>query len=204
MKNIYVFFFATQYKTGKAIRLMTRNRYSHVALSFDPDTQALYSYARYRYHEPLISGFGIEYTDRYAAFGQTVDIKVCEVPVYDELYARILQKIEFYKENQSSTRYNFVDVLTYPFSRHVELEYTHTCISFLAELLEMQDIHTIPQLEKKFAAQVVYEGPLHEFESCPSQNPIDFFEKRRRSVVYAQSAHVFLILTVSLIKKMIA
>lgn len=204
MKNIYVFFFATQFKTGKAIRLMTRNQYSHVALSFGPDTQMLYSYARYRYHEPLISGFGIEYTDRYSNYGQTVDIKVCEVPVSDELYDRIQRKIEYYKENQSSTRYNFFDVIAYPFSRHVELEYAHTCISFLLELLEIQDVHTISQLEKKLADEVIYEGSLQGFESCPSQSPIDFFERRGRRLVYAQSAQVFLILTLSLIKKMIA
>lgn len=204
MKNIYVFFFTPQFKIGRAVRLMTRNQYAHVALSFGPDTQMLYSYARYRYHEPLISGFGVEYTDRYSVLGQAVDIKVCEVPVSDELYERISQKIEIYRANQSSTRYNFFDVVTYPFHRHVELEYTHTCISFLLELLEMRDVHTISQLEKKLSGQVVYEGPLSQFEGSPSKGPVDFFERRGRRLVYAQSAQVFLILTVSLIKKMIA
>lgn len=204
MKNIYVFFFATQFRIGKAIRLLTRNYYSHVALSFDPDTQILYSYARYRYHEPLISGFGIEYTDRYADPEKQVDIKVCEVAVTDAHFQRIKERIALYTENQAATRYNFFDVLAYPFNRHIELDFTHTCISFLLELLEMRDVHTISQLEEKLADSVVYEGPLQAFEDHPSSGPVDFFERRRRTQVFAKSARVILVLTASLIKKLIA
>jgi hypothetical protein len=86
----------------------------------------------------------------------------------------------------------------------VELEFTHTCISFLLELLEIRDVHTIAQLERTLEGREIYEGPLDQFESCPSRSPIDFFERRGRRLVYAQSAQVFLILTVSLLKKMIA
>lgn len=204
MKNIYVFFFATQFRTGKVIRMMTRNHYSHVALSFDPSTQVLYSYARYRYHEPLISGFGIEYTDRYADSDKSVDIRVCEVAVSDEHFERIKRRIALYQENQSATRYNFFDVLAYPFNRHVELAFTHTCISFLLELVEMPDVHTISQLERKLAGSVVYEGPLQSFESQPTSGPVDFFERRGRLLVCTRSAQVMLILTASLIKKLIA
>jgi hypothetical protein len=204
MKNIYVFFFATPFMTGKAIRLMTRTHYSHVALSFDPNTQVLYSYARYRYHEPLISGFGIEYTDRYADPDKQVDIKVCTVSVTDEHFARIKNRIELYQENQSATRYNFFDVLAYPFNRHVELEFTHTCISFLLELLEMPDVHTISQLERRLSDAALYEGPLQAFERVPTSGPVDFFERRGRFLVCTQSAQVMFILTMSLLKKLIA
>ncbi len=204
MKSVYVFFFATQFRTGKAIRLITRNYYSHVALSFTPDTSALYSYARYRYHEPLISGFGIEYTDRYNNPEKQVDIKVCKVSVTDAHFERIRERIDMYMKNQSVTRYNFFDVLAYPFNRHIELEFTHTCISFLLELLAMQDVHTITQLENKLDDCVIYEGPLQEFEATPSCGPVDFFERRRRIKVYASSARVFVLLTASLIKKFIA
>ena len=64
MKNIYIMLIETQFRTGKMIRFLTRNTYNHVAISFEPNTNLLYSYARYRYNEPLSAGFGIEYTDR--------------------------------------------------------------------------------------------------------------------------------------------
>ena len=203
MKDVYVFFIATQFGTGRAIQLLTRNKYSHVALSFAPDTRVLYSYARYRYHEPLLSGFGIEYTDRYALYRRPADIRVCRCPVTDDHYARILTRLEQYARLQGSTRYNFFDVLAYPFHRHVELELTHTCLSFLLELLEMPDIHTIAALERRLDACVLYEGPLSDFEVAPTSGPIDFYERRPRRQVAAESGRELVRLSASLVRKLV-
>lgn len=198
MKTVYVFFIASRFGAGKAIRLLTRNKYTHVAVSFEPSTCLLYSYARYRYHEPFLSGFGVEYTDRYAA-GEPVDIKVCAYPVTDEHYERIRRRIAFYMSHREETRYNFFDLFTYPFGRHVELRFTHTCISFLLELLERPEIHTIRSLEDALADSVVYEGPLRNFETEASHGPEDFFQRRRRAMVFARSGLMLVGLTASLV-----
>ena len=183
MKKVYVFFIATEFKTGKAIRLLTRNTYNHVAFSFDKNGSVLYSYARYRYHEPLLSGFGIEYTDRYQNTCDNVKIKVCEYCVSDAHYERIQWKINHYSENQDKTRYNFIDVVGYPFKFHLNIRYHHTCISFLLELLERRDVHTIGALERKLRANTIYEGTVGEFFSQVSSGEIDFYEKRRKSLI---------------------
>ncbi|MEG1633399.1 MAG: hypothetical protein RR314_05045 [Oscillospiraceae bacterium] len=204
MKDIYIFFFETQFGAGRMIRFITRNKFSHVALSFDPDTAELYSYARYRYHEPILSGFGIEATDRYARFGKPMDIKVCRIPVTDEHYARITRHLEEYTENQSRTRYNFFDVLAYPFHRHIELELCHTCLSFMLELLEIDDLHSINELEHRLEGNEIYEGKLSAFEHAPSVSEIDFFERRGRPYVYSRSGLTLLTLTFSLVKKYVS
>lgn len=198
MKTVYVFFIESRFGAGKAIRLLTRNKYTHVAMSFEASTRTLYSYARYRYHEPFLSGFGVEYTDRYAA-GEPVDIKVCACPVTDAHYERIRRRIGLYTEHRAETRYNFFDLFTYPFGRHVALQFTHTCISFLLELLERPEIHTIRQLEDALADRVVYEGPLRAFEAEASRGPGDFFERRRRAMVYARSGRMLFGLCASLV-----
>lgn len=197
MQKIYIFFLATDFKIGKAIRILTHNQYNHVAFSFSPSTQTLYSYARYRYHEPLLSGFGVEYTDRYE---QTpgVFVKVCAYPVTDAHYQRIQQRIAYYEALQEKTRYNFFDVLLYPLCHHVKLEYTHTCISFILELLERTDLHTIGQLRKALEDCALYEGPLSEFEQQASRGEIDFFEKRSRRFAWRQSGKVMLQLAAAL------
>lgn len=200
MKKVYIFFFSTCFKTGTAIRLVTRNKYNHVAFSFTPGTECLYSYARYRYHEPMLSGFGIESTDRYAT-GAEVEIRVCELAVSDERYKQIQQRIAHYMEIAAKTRYNFFDLLIYPVWRHhVQLQYTHTCLSFLCELLDMKEIHTIPQLQRLLSANIVYEGLLSAFEKEPSHGVVDFYERRNRAWVMAQNSLVLCRLTISLFR----
>ncbi len=186
MKTVYVFFIATEFKIGKAIRLATHNRYNHVALSFEPTARELYSYSRYRYYEPLLSGFGIEYTDRYRTTADAVKVRVCEYRVSDELYARIKERIALYTEKKSETQYNFFDVLLYPFNRHIGISYVHTCISFLLELLELLQIHTIAQLEELLKDDIIFEGLLKEFDPIETSGPVDFFEKRDRRTRYGE------------------
>lgn len=195
MKNIYVFFIATEFKTGKAIRLLTRGKYNHVAFSFSPSISKLYSYSRYRYYEPLISGFGIEYTDRYTYTREDVKIKVCKYEISDEHYNRIKEKIELYSIKEDETQYNFLDLITYPFNVHIDMEYTHTCISFLLDLLEINNIHTIGQLEKKIGDNTVYEGKLWDYEQTITKGPKDFFERRGRVTVYKESGKLLFGLT---------
>lgn len=200
MKKVYVFFFATQFKTGTAIRMVTRNKYNHVAFSFTPDTECLYSYARYRYHEPILSGFGIEATDRYAPTGG-VEIRVCELAVSDEQYELIQQRIAHYKEIAVHTRYNFFDLLIYPVWRHhVELQYTHTCLSFLCELLDIPNVHSITKLQEQLSDCIIYEGLLSDFENEPSQGKIDFYERRSRARVWKKNGILIASLALSLLR----
>ena len=187
MPHVYVFFLATAFKTGRTIRLLTRRPYNHVAFSFTPEGDALYSFARYRYHEPLLGGFVWEATDRYEPQADRVGLRVCRVAVSQQLYDRLQQRIRHYCLMQPHTSYSFADLLVYPFRRHIRLAYTHTCISFLSELLELPQIHTIGQLENLLREQIIYTGTLGDSVTRFSHGPIDFFERRSRRVVYWQS-----------------
>lgn len=192
MKKIYIAFLQTQFATGKTIRFLTRNTYNHVCISFEPSTKEMYSYARYNYHEPFLAGFGVEYTDRYYEIEEMSCIKMCEYPVEDDHYERIKEAISYYKQNIEKTRYNFLDVIMYPFQRHINLMLTHTCISFVLELLERNDVHTIGQLEKSLPeSSIIYEGRLDEFENfSPSRSDQDFYEKHSRRAVIGASVLV--------------
>lgn len=183
MKKVYIFFIATEFKTGKAIRFLTRNTYNHVAFSFTKDGSELYSFARYRYHEPLLGGFGIEYTDRYADTLGDTKIKVCEYSVSDEHYERIKNKIGHFMAHKDEAKYNFLDIVGYPFHVHLKLKYSHTCISFLLDLLERKDVHTIGALERKLRSKSIYEGTLANYVDTLSEGDIDFYEKRRKRTV---------------------
>ncbi len=206
MKKIYIAFLQTQFKTGKTIRFLTHNKYNHVCISFEPSTKEMYSYARYNYHEPFMAGFGIEYTDRYYVAEEMTCIKLCEYPVDDAHYERIKEAVGYYKQNIDKTRYNFFDIIMYPFQKHVNLMLAHTCISFVLELLERNDVHTIGQLEKSLPSDsVIFEGRLDEFENfSPSHGLTDFYEKRSRRVVVGASVLALGGLVASVFKEFMA
>ena len=146
----------------------------------------------------------MEATDRYYGVDQMTNIKVCEYCVEDDHYERIRNAVDYYLENREATRYNFFDIVTYPFKKHVSLDpLTHTCISFVMELLERKDVKTLGQLEKSLPAEsIVYEGPLDEYEKgCPSKGDIDFFERRSKRVVLGTSVLAIGAICVSVLKK---
>ncbi len=162
---------------------MTKNTYNHVAFAFDPFADKLYSYARFRYNEPFLAGFGIEFTDRYVGNLHNTFIKICEYSVDDEFYDRLKDKIEEYVTNQELTQYNFFSLFTYPFHRSIDLPYTHTCVSFLSELLEMPAGIKISEFEDMLDHNIVFQGSLDDFIKTNNlelnSGDIDFYEKRR-------------------------
>ena len=186
MKKIYVVFIASNFKSGKVIRFFTRGKYNHVAFSYEPYISEIYSFARYNYYESLLGGFGPEYSNRYLCQGKDIKIKVCQYEVTKEHYERIKEKLDYY--GQARTRYNILSVLTYPFRKQVELPDTHTCISFMLELLELDNRITINKLETMLSKNIIYEGNLSNrlaYFAPPDED--EFFVRKNRFVVWGKT-----------------
>lgn len=180
MKKIYIVFIASNYKTGSVIRKVTRGKYNHVALSLDTSLHTLYSYARCNYFEPFNGGFQLETPARYLIDGNDSAIKVCEYEVRDSHYERLLENIHGYVENQWITKYNFADLFVYPLKKHVPIERTHTCVSFVGELLELNNFMSLRQLEDLYCNHVIYEGGMREFIGEYTKTEEGYFEKRQK------------------------
>lgn len=186
MKKIYIVFIASNFKSGKLIRFFTRGKYNHVAFSNEPYVSELYSFARYNYYESLLGGFGPEYSNRYLSEGRDIKIKVCQYEVTQEHYERIMEKLDYY--GQAKTRYNILSVLTYPFKKQVDLPNTHTCISFMLELLELEKSITINKLEEMLSSNVIYEGNLSNrlsYIAPPDED--EFFVRKNPIVVWGKT-----------------
>ena len=57
MPKIYIFFLATPFKTGRAIRLLTHRPYNHVAVSFTPKGERLFSWIEADIDYSDVNGF---------------------------------------------------------------------------------------------------------------------------------------------------
>ncbi len=192
MKEVHVIFISTCFKTGEAIRMLTRGDYSHVAISLKPGESEWYSFCRSRYHEPLLGGFNREYTDRYARNPKPTYVKVNRVWVDDEQYERMESMLEHYKENRDKTRYNFFNLILYPLRLNVRMPFTHTCLSFAAELLDCGHVRSIQKLEEIVGDDVLFEGNLAKHDEKVSVAPYDFYERRSRRSVYIKSGKAML------------
>ena len=195
MKKVYIVFLASNFKSGKFIRFVTRGRYNHVALSLTPEIAKMYSFARSNYYQPMLGGFEIELPDRYITGVLDVETKICSCEVSDERYEKICKRLSYMTANRGKTHYNALSLLTYPFSRTVKIEHTYTCIDFLTELLGIGQGYTIGRLEQQFSENTVYVGALSKQLMLPIGPPsAEFYSKRSCVVTWAKTIALIAIL----------
>lgn len=177
MKNIYIAFLASNYKSGKFIRFLTRTRYSHVVLSESPQLSEMYSFARQHYNTPFVAGFVRELPSRYLHNGTDTPVKVCKISISDARYEWILSMVRSFMKKQKLMKYNFFSALAYPLHRSVKIPNAYICIEFIRLILGIKHFLTIPQLEKHLRNCVIYEGSLRALTNgC--QNEDDYFEHK--------------------------
>lgn len=199
MKKIYIVFIASNFKSGKLIRFFTRGRYNHIAFSHEPYISEVYSFARYNYYESLLGGFGPEYSNRYLCQGKDIAIKICQYDVAEGHYERIKEKLDYY--GKTKTRYNILSVLTYPLKKQVELPDTHTCISFMLELLELNNNITINKLETMLSKSVIYEGNLsNRLSYVAALDEDEFFVRKKRLDVWRKNCLYYYWLFATLVR----
>ena len=164
MKYIYVAFLAPNNKMGKSIRLFTRNRYSHVAISLSDTLETMYSFARIRKRVPLAGGFVIEYPKQYFSSKGDVPLKLAKVALNDDKYERLVEILEDFNNRKESLIYNSLDALTSSFfKKTVHIKDSYTCISFCCYLLGLKRIFTIRELETKLDSFVVFIGNYKDY-----------------------------------------
>ena len=78
-------------------------------------------------------------------------------------------------------KYNFFSALVYPLHKSVKIPNAYICIEFIRFILGIKRFLTIPQLEKRLAGCVIYEGGLRALTNG-SESTDDYFE--RKSIFY--------------------
>ena len=163
---IYIVFSATPTRMGRLIRLATRNRYNHVSLSLDRDIRRMYSFARYHRTIPLYGGFVVESILRYGSFAGNARVKICRLPVSEPQYTYLCNYLERLWSERENYIYNTPAALTSLIHRRPAIPKTHTCITFVHEILTRYRLAganpnrcpTVRRLEELLSPYVIYEG----------------------------------------------
>ena len=166
-KMIYVVFSATPLKMGSMIRTVTREKYNHVAISFDPCLKNLYSYARYYKSTPFYGGFVKEKSSRYIHRNKIAEIYVCAVPITEGQCKLVKKRLFEMIKNHRQHRYNILSAAVAPFSKRVFVPGCFTCIEFVTHILSqiMPEIspyrfYSIEDLRRLLVDYGVYKGPF--------------------------------------------
>jgi hypothetical protein len=168
--SVYVAFLTTPTKIGKTIRFVSRNKYSHVALSFEEDLSTMYSFARYCVNAPLIAGFVKESILRYYYNDNpSVPVKICKIPLPPEKYSRVRDYIHSMEENSEQYIYNYLALAAAPLKLKILIEKSFTCLEFVYSVLyncgietslDISSYYTIVDLERVLEKHVAFEGFL--------------------------------------------
>lgn len=180
MKDIYVAFLTSNYKTSAFIRKFTRYRFSHVALSETPTLDKMYSFARKYQNAPFVGGFVIELPSRYFISDKKVPVKVCRIPLDDDDYEKVMKRIDTFRQTPDQYKYNYFSALAYWFNRPYRKKDAFICIEFVLYALGIDEFMTIKQFEKQLSDNVVYEGTMDELvkERAKRADDDTFFEKQ--------------------------
>lgn len=179
-KYLYVLFSATPYRMGRMIRFVTGEPYNHVAIALEEDLTELYAFARRYYHTPFYGGFVTEHPYRYHHNGATAQIRLCRLPVSDEQWQKLQQRLSKMSAHPERYLYNHLSALLAPLHRKITIRDAFTCAEFTVSVLQelgldvsTRKFYTIGELEKKLEAYRFYDGefPVPPEESSPFFDP---------------------------------
>ncbi len=168
MKSIYVVFAKTDLRVGRLIRLITHNRYNHVAISLD-GLKTLCSFSRIYLNHPLVGGYVEESPNRYLLSNRCF-VKAVEIDVSDNTYALLAAYIAKMQRNPEAYVYNYGSAASYVLGRRLESERAFTCVEFVRDVLVrsgvLADIRRscvrISELERELSAYDCREGTAKE------------------------------------------
>lgn len=208
-KYIYIVFICSPTGIGKAIRFVTRNLYSHVAVSFDKNLSTMYSFARYYKNVPMFGGFIEESILRYTLYdADSVPVKICAIPVSVQKYEEAVAYINAIKENSSQYIYNSYSMAMALFHKRVRIGQAYTCLEFansvlsecgITEEIKPDRYYSIADVEDILKDFVIYEGDLWEYDCEKDWGSDLFFLKSSKRKAFKCTIKQFYQLTKRLI-----
>jgi len=172
MKYIYIVFSHTNTDVGKFIRYMTRSYYNHASIALEPSLLEMYTFARLRRKPVFTGGFVKETPVRFLKNGEDITICVCRIPMCEDKYLRISNKIEHFKLTSGEYVYNLFNAFASFFRQRIKIKNAYTCIEFVSETSEYDPKLSIAQLRKKLSGYIWYEGSYKDYLEDFAEMPL--------------------------------
>lgn len=197
MRNLYIILSRTNTKVARTIRMVAKQKYSHVSISLEDDFSHIYAYGRPQHNAFLIGGLVEESLDRYTLRKDNpIPIKILKFKINDYQYMWIKNKINTMLRNPEYM-YNLYSIITYPITKGIFVKNAFTCVEFAVYIMQHLGYLTDKpackykpdELSEIFNNYAIFEGEAREILPYISD---DAYYKKANFDLIVKSAYSFL------------
>ncbi|WP_297435794.1 hypothetical protein [uncultured Clostridium sp.] len=140
--NLCLTFSGTVY--ARLIRLVTKDKYTHISLALEEDKNVWYSMGRKGKNRFWVVRFQVENVrERFTEWFPKTELMILEKEVSDEVYYKVLAILEKYSED--TTKYNYLGVLGATVNKPIEHKNRYFCSELVANILNEVEALDIKQ-----------------------------------------------------------
>lgn len=171
MKKVYIVFSQTYTVLATAIKLTTKEKYSHMSLAIDnPDK--MYSFGRKYSINPIIGRFVKEDLNKGLYKKNRVLIKVIEKDITDKQYNEIKKLLKYYEDNKKIYKYNILGLIYVKHGIKKERKNKLYCAEFVYKILSDDNIKIIKKINEPIKVnniineedfKCIYEGKAKDY-----------------------------------------
>lgn len=154
-KKIYIVFSQTNTVLSKVIKLITRNKYSHVSISFDKRCETMYSFGRKYDINPFYGIFKVENINAGLFKRNNAEIAIYEIEVTGIVYKNIKRNIKMI-ENENRG-YNIIGLLLAIFDFRIDRK-KYYCSEFVYNVLSRDNVGLIKKTKKSIRPQYIMDN----------------------------------------------
>jgi len=152
-KKIYIVFSQTNTVLSRIIKIITKNEYSHVSISFDKACRTMYSFGRKYDNNPFYGIFKIENISEGLFKKCNAKIAIYELEVSEKIYKNIKKNIKrIEKENKG---YNIFGLILAIFGLRVRRK-KYYCSEFIYNVLSDDNVKIIRKTKKSIRPRYIY------------------------------------------------
>lgn len=187
-------------KTDTAMPKPAGSYYNHVAISFQKELNVMYSFTRYRVNTPYVGGFVAEKPSRYMLCDEPTPIKLYILMADDEDYRCIRAKIDTFSKERKSYVYDIFGDIPSSKKAGKQINGAFTDVGFVCNILEIQNVHTVKQLEDELEFCRVYTGTMQRYLHGEYECDDAYYKRESPGKVFFSTAGHFLTLAARHIK----
>ncbi len=141
MKTIYILLTKTDTVLSRAIGLVTKDPYTHAAISLDKDLNELYSFGRKTKYNPLNAGFvkekivGSIYEENLMC-----NCALYETKITEDQYKKLQKELKRMRRTQYMYSYNLLGFVNFFFDVEIKRSNKYFCSEFVSEMLRRIDV----------------------------------------------------------------
>ena len=192
LKPVYVVLVEGKSYFSKAIKMITRDIFSHSAISLDPSLKEMYSYGIAINDHSDRAGFRRESIEDLPIGGR---LRLFVFFVSKTVYKKIEDFINGFKANAEKTSYSYVNLLTYLFNIPYNKDWSLICSQFVDRCLKAagidvsnKDSSTVSPhdlnvaLKEERRIYTLYQGLASKYDATRIKNLVDALSNRAKPI----------------------